>query len=113
METSEAIRIVQALANGIDPLTGEVLPDASLYNDPSVLRALFRSLRALELLSEREKRERSLPRNAGKPWSEGEDQSLVEAFARGVPVEEIAAEHCRTAGAIVSRLVKRGRLSKR
>jgi hypothetical protein len=37
-------------ANGINPITGEILPDASPYNDPAVIRALFEALRALEKL---------------------------------------------------------------
>jgi len=64
-------------------------------------------------LSEREKRQRSLPKNAGKPWSGQEDRSLVEAFDNGVPLRQIAMNHCRTDGAIASRLVKVGKVSER
>jgi hypothetical protein len=113
MEYSEAVRIVQSLANGVDPLTGEALPDSSPYNEPKVIRALFESLRALEKLGQQDGRQRSFPDNAGKPWSTDEERSLVDAFDRGTPVRQMAAEHGRTEGAITSRLIRLGRLSDR
>lgn len=111
MENFEAIRIVQALANGANPITGEILPDASPYNDPAVIRALFQSLRALEKLGQHEKR--SFPEHAGKPWTPEEDKSLLASFDRGTAVRQLAAEHGRTEGAIAARLVRLGRLSDR
>jgi len=111
MDNSEAIRIVQALANGINPVTGEIFPDASPYNDPAVIRALFEALSALEKLGQREKR--SFPEHAGKPWTPEEDKSLFASFDRGTPVRQMAAEHGRTEGAIAARLVRLGRLSDR
>ena len=38
------LKIVEALANGIDPITGELLPSESPYNHPDVIRALFTTL---------------------------------------------------------------------
>ncbi len=113
MESSEAIKIIQALANGIDPVTGEVFPEEISYNHPTVIRALFQALKALERLSERERRERTLPNNAGKPWSKDEDKLLVEAFDSGVPLSQIAAKHDRTEGGIASRLVRLGKIRER
>jgi len=113
MEYSEAVRIVQSLANGIDPLTGEALPDSSPYNEPKVIRVLFESLRALEKVGQQDGRQRGLPDNAGRPWSADEERSLVDAFDRGAPVRQMAAEHGRTEGAITSRLIRLGRLSDR
>jgi len=113
METPEVIKTIQALANGIDPVTGELFPDTSPYNHPTIIRALFHSLKALERLSKREKRQRSLPKNAGKPWSEQEDRLLVEAFDSCAPLKQIAVNHCRTKGAIAARLVRLGKVSGR
>ena len=113
METSEVIKIIQALAHGIDPETGEVLPPTSPYNHPNVIRALFQSLNALERLSPSEGRERSLPDNAGKPWNGEEDRLLVEAFDSGASLKQMTVKHCRTEGAIASRLVKLGKVSER
>lgn len=36
MELDEAKLLLNDLANGIDPITGEVLPDTSPYNAPRV-----------------------------------------------------------------------------
>jgi len=111
MESSEVIRIVQAFTNGINPITGEIFPDASPYNHPAVIRALFDALRALEKFGQRAKG--SIPEHAGNPWTPEEDKSLLGSFGRGTPVKQLAAEHGRTEGAIASRLVKLGRLSDR
>jgi len=113
METSEVIKIIEALAKGIDPVTGEVFPDESPYNHPRVIRALFQALKALERVSERERRERNLPSNAGKPWSPDEDRLLVEAFDSRIPLRQIAAKHDRTEGGIASRLVRLGKIRER
>jgi hypothetical protein len=41
MSPQQAKRIIEALANGIDPDTGEVLPGQSVFNNPQVVRSLF------------------------------------------------------------------------
>ncbi len=48
METSETLRILQLLADGIDPATGEVYPAAGPYQRADVVRALHAAIRALE-----------------------------------------------------------------
>lgn len=109
METNETMKIIQALANGTDPVTGEVFPDSSPYNHPKIIRALFQTLKALERSRGREERER--PGNAGKPWDEKEDRDLIKDFDARIPTKEIAAKHGRTEYAITARLVKLGKLS--
>jgi len=111
METNETIEIIQALANGADPMTGEVFPESSPYNHPKVIRALFQTLKALEKYRGREDRERNLPGNAGKPWDEKEDRDLIKDFDARTATKEIAAKHGRTEYAITARLVKLGKLS--
>lgn len=113
MDTSEAIRIIEALANGADPVTGELLPESSPYNNPQVIRALFQALQALERLNERGRRQRTLPPYAGKPWTEEEDRLLAEAFDSGASLKDLALKHGRTEGAIAARLVKLGKVSER
>jgi hypothetical protein len=41
MDVRSAKQIVQLLARGINPVTGEVFPDDSPYNHPTIIRALF------------------------------------------------------------------------
>lgn len=52
-------------------------------------------------------------RNAGKPWTEAEDNKLKDEFDSKMPIKAIAKEHGRTVGAIESRLVRLGKLTKK
>ena len=109
----EARKIIDALANGIDPETGEILPAQSTFNNPQVIRALFVAVKALDGAAKRAKRDSSLPGSAGSPWSEAEDKELLTTFDAGVPVKELAVKHGRTRGAIASRLVRLGKIKDR
>ena len=106
----EAKKIIDALANGIDPETGEILPSQSTLNSPQVIRALFVAVSALERAIRLADRDNSLPKNAGRSWSDEEDKQLLVIFGSGTPVKEIAARHGRTLGAITSRLVRLGKI---
>jgi len=48
------------------------------------------------------------PKQAGNPWSDEEDQHLIEAFKMEQSTKELAESHGRTSGAIRSRLRKLG-----
>lgn len=41
MDIDEAREILKALANGVNPATGEILPNSSPYNNPKIIRAIF------------------------------------------------------------------------
>ena len=41
MEIKEAVEILEFLANGVDPSSGEKIPQDSSYNNPDSIRALF------------------------------------------------------------------------
>jgi hypothetical protein len=111
MTPAEAKQIIEVLAGGIDPATGEVLPDDSPLSNPHVIRALFIAAKALEPTPAKSARTAATaPGNAGKSWTEEEDQRLVAGFDAGTLVAALARTHERTAGAINSRLVKLGRL---
>ena len=91
MSPLEAKRIVEALASGIDPETGDVLPAQSTFNSPQVIRALFVAGKALDSAAKRAERDNSLPGNAGRSWSDEEDKELLSLFDSGAPVKSIAA----------------------
>jgi len=111
MTPAEAKQIIEVLAGGVDPATGEVLPDDSPLSNPHVIRALFIAAKALEPTPAKPARPAAAtPGNAGKSWTEEEDQRLVAGFDGGTPVAALARAHERTTGAISSRLVKLGRL---
>ncbi|AVG14453.1 MULTISPECIES: hypothetical protein [Chromobacteriaceae] len=48
MSPAEARSIVEALAIGVDPLSGELLSQHAVLRQPEVVRALFLASRALE-----------------------------------------------------------------
>ena len=110
MDNDEALKIIQALADGVNPVNGEVLPDNSPYQSAKVVRALNASIKAIEHKIKSDTRRSNLPENAGKPWSNEEDYQIAKAFDNGVSVTEIANTHQRTRGAIQSRLVKLGKI---
>ena len=110
MKASEALEIIIPLANGIDPFTGEILPDNTLYQNPHLIRALFKAIIVLESEKRKELRKRNLPENAGKPWLEDEEKKLIAEFENGKSIADIALLHKRTKGSIESRLVKLGKL---
>jgi hypothetical protein len=48
MERDQTLRILNALANGVHPATGERFAADSPYQHPEVVRALFEAMRAVE-----------------------------------------------------------------
>jgi hypothetical protein len=110
MEIQESLRIIRALADGVNPETGEVLSGDAVYQYPSAVRALHQAVVALEFVEERERNRRPLPAKAGKSWSRAEDQQVCEELRRGIDFQQIAKTHNRTVGAIVARLVKLGKI---
>ncbi len=112
MELQNAREIIQTLAQGIHPVTGEAMPDDSPYNAPPVIRALFAVTQALGEAKPRRPR-KDLPPNVGKPWSAEDDAKLAEAFRAGTDVDEIARTMGRTRWGAQSRLVKLGHLAGR
>jgi hypothetical protein len=110
MHLESALPIVKALADGINPVTGEQYPEGSPYAEPRAMRALFSAIDLMQREVEKERRRERLPANFGKPWNEGEDRAVAEAFDAGVALTELARRHARTQGSIRLRLEKLGKL---
>jgi hypothetical protein len=113
MERDNAIKILQILADGVDPATGEPFPASSPYQRADVVRALFVAVEALGSPSRSKAsapQSRSGFENAGRPWSQEEDARLGRAFDAGKSIEILAEEHKRSRFAIEARLVKLGRI---
>lgn len=110
MQIETALPIVKALADGVNPVTGEPYPEDSPYAEPRALRALFCAVDHLQREVEKERRRERLPANFGKPWNEGEDQAIASAFDAGVALADMARKHARTQGSIRLRLEKLGKL---
>jgi hypothetical protein len=113
MTPTDAQKIVLALANGIDPESGEMFDESSTLNNPHVIRALYLAARALESMPEPKIKRAPEPgfENAGVAWTKEEDERLARKFDEGAKVSSLASIHRRTSGAITSRLVKLGRMS--
>ncbi len=115
MELNESRSIVQTLAQGVNPTTGEVFPPESPYNDPVVIRALFSILDSVKQAkmprkSLEERRQDNLeigrPMNSGLPWTE-EDRAIVRSgFGEGTTIESLAATLARSTGSIVAEVIR-------
>ena len=62
MDIVRAKELLSALADGIDPFTGELLPQNHVCNQPEMIRAFHEILNVIP-----PPKKKSLPRNAGKP----------------------------------------------
>lgn len=110
MQLQSALPIVRALADGVNPLTGEMFSDDCPYAEPRTLRALFSAVELMEREVEREKRRERLPANFGKPWTESEDQAVIAEFDAALTMPEMARKHARTQSSIRLRLEKLGKI---
>lgn len=111
MEQAQALAIVRSLANGVNPESGEVFPPDSTYQRPQVVRALYEAAAALERVERHDRKRAQMPPKTGEPWTEDEDRKLLAAFDAGRALQELAAAHERSMGAIRARLLKYGRIN--
>lgn len=117
MEQQQTLRILNALANGIHPATGERFSADSPYQHPDTVRALFTAVRALEgggapaAAAAGTDVKPALPQNGpGSRWTPEEEQRLAAAFDAGRTVAELARLHSRSLAGIEARLLKLGKI---
>ena len=108
MEVDQAKEVLLLMSDGVNPLTGEILPKDDLCNQPDIIRALHTAVAALEKAN---KPKPPLPKNAGKPWSVEDDATLCQMYDSGVSTAELAERFQRTTGAISSRLMRLGKMT--
>lgn len=106
MDIVRAKELLSALADGIDPFTGELLPQNHVCNQPEMIRAFHELLNVIP-----SPKKKNLPRNAGKPWTDIEEEKLLDEFGSGMTTSVIAKEHGRSKGAIESRLANLGKIT--
>ncbi len=111
MNQAQALSVVRSLANGVDPLSGEVFAADSVYQRPDTVRALYAAAQALEKSERLDRRKAQLPSKSGESWDETEDRKLLAGFDAGRGLPELAAAHERTQTGVRARLVKYGRLA--
>lgn len=114
MERQETLRIVNALANGIDPATGEQFGNDSPYQRPDTIRALYEAVKALEgarTPAAPPARKPEAPASGpGSRWTREEEELLAAGFDAGKSVDELARLHRRSRAGIEARLLKLGKI---
>jgi hypothetical protein len=108
VDISETLKVVRALANGVDPETGNKLEENSACRRPQIVKALNRAISALV---QEQKREQRKPTNAFRAWTGAEDAQVCEEVRNGMDFHDIAKAHNRTVPSIVARLVKLGKIT--
>ena len=110
MKNSDAIRILDALAAGKNPLNGTTAVALIDLAHPDVVRALILGSQALEQLEPAKPGRivKTLPAAAGMTWDAKEDERLRQEFKDKQIIANIAKAHGRSTGAISARLVKLG-----
>ena len=109
MDINRAKAILSALAEGVDPTTGEVLPDDSVCNKGEIVRAFYA---ALNYLDKKTPNKNSLA-NAGKPWTKEDEDLLVSLYRSSASKREICKTVQRTESGIAARLVHLGIIENR
>ena len=121
MELYKAVQMIESVANGIHPETGEGFPQDSPYNSPGIIRALFtctqhitHSLPRIKKTADQKQAEnkiKGLPKNAGLPWTKEMKTQLAELFKAGENPTNLARILERTQYAIVLELKKQELIS--
>jgi hypothetical protein len=114
MDREQTLRILNALANGVHPATGEKFAADGPYQHPDTVRALFEAMRAVEgatAAAPAPERKPPFPQSgSGSRWSAEEEERLASAFDSGRTVDELARVHNRSRAAIEARLVRLGKM---
>ena len=101
MNIRNAKAILEQLAQGANPMTGEMLPPDHVCNQGEVVRAFYA---VLDELNKETYLLKNQPENAGKPWTRTDDTMLCRMYNEGTPVIELSLYFKRTTGSISSRL---------
>ncbi|MGZ8228459.1 MAG: hypothetical protein ACXW2A_02210 [Burkholderiales bacterium] len=115
MERERTLKILNALANGVHPTTGEVFGADSPYQHPDTVRALFEAVRLMEGSppapnGSQERRAGEMPANTFVRWTAEEEERLAAGFDAGKTSAELAKLHNRSRAAIEARLLKLGKI---
>ncbi|MEO7453560.1 MAG: hypothetical protein ABIV13_02215 [Fimbriimonadales bacterium] len=108
MDKERSIEIIDALAAGTDPTTGEVFASDHVMQNADVVRALYDASIALREQVSKSEKSKTLPTRAGAPWTSKENEELVAGHRSGLTESELAGLHQRTRGAIQRRLLRLG-----
>ena len=102
--TADYIKVLKGLSDGIDVITGEVIEGLSEDTRSELYEMSVYFERRLKMIKQQEI---DNP-NRGQKWTHEEDEQLLSEYNSGKSVKEISEVHCRSVGAIRSRLLKFG-----
>ncbi len=110
MEHEHALKILNALANGVHPVTGEVFAADSPYQHPDTVRALFEAVRCLGSTHQTVRPREDMASNTFIRWTAEEEDRLAAGFDAGKTTAELAKLHDRSRAAVEARLLKLGKI---
>lgn len=105
MDLERATEIIRALADGVDPSTGEIATRDTALQEPDTIRALHFALGLLERV---DRKQRAVSAKSGSGWSREEDAQLCKEFHQSLDFADIAKIHGRSRTEIYGRLVALG-----
>ncbi|MCX7240018.1 MAG: hypothetical protein NTU86_06235 [Burkholderiales bacterium] len=108
MDNEQKLKVLESLAKGINPLTGEILGGGDFLLHPTISDALQF---AASICRDREGKKLGQAENVGQKWSREEDLLVSNSYSSGKTIQEIATTQHRTQRAIRSRLTKLGLIS--
>lgn len=103
VSNEEILETAEALLNGIDPYTGEILDKDNLVYYEKVQALILLALKSAKRAIHNNE---TKPECAGKKWTNEEVEKLKEEYERNIPVDEIAKIHNRTISGIQRQLIK-------
>ncbi|ECG1137115.1 hypothetical protein AG28_25270 [Salmonella enterica subsp. enterica] len=104
--------ILRVLASGINPETGEMLPDFVSVHKHTKKAYLLKLADEVEHIDDEIKRRSEAKKNPRwKPWLPDEENSLREEYNSNLTVSNIAEKHDRSETAIALRLIQSGIVS--
>ncbi len=116
MNAERAIEILEMLMEGIDPYTGEALPQAFIFKQADVILALCWAVQSLKRETVKQLNParpgdriiKSGEQSAGRAWTQEDDRQLKELVASKVPLERLCVILHRRSGGIQKRLTQLG-----
>ena len=99
----DKLQAIEALLDGVDPFTGEILDEDHLVNNDLIQSIIIKA--QTSLLRQRDREER-WGASSPEKWTKAEEIKLEEEYKNGLSIKEIAEKHNRTEGAIRNRLAK-------
>ena len=111
MTTDRAAEILRCMANGVDPITGEILEENHLCNSPEVIRALCTAIRAMSNVDEADASRvvrKNGKLNAGRPWTDADLDALKRMYRDGDSMDQICAKLHRRERGVLKQLERLG-----